>query len=140
RAWARATPTVPSTPAGSTETEDLTVSVPRMRALETTASEQREMLRRVFLEGATPVRLAEVLDGLDFPPGTPAIELPPRGRSVAVLADPAGGDAAEPLAIDLRSPVVRPTEFVVPSTASRLPGIQRLRTEGVPVRTARFTT
>ncbi len=140
RAWACGTRTVPHTPAASPETEDLTVSVPRMRTIETTASEQREMLRRVFLEGATPVRLAEVLDGLDFPPGTPAIELPLRGRSVAVLADPAGEDDAELLAIDLLSACLRPTEVVVPSAASRLPGIQRLRTEGVPVRTARFTT
>src|SRR5699024_11014900 len=56
------------------------------------------------------------------------------------LADPTGEADAELMAIDLLSASLRPAEVVVPSTASRLPGIQRLRTEGVPVRTARFTT
>ena len=139
RAWACGTRTVSHTPAGQTESEDLTVSVPRMRVTEPTASEQREMLRQVFLEEATPVRLAEILDGLEFPPGTPGTELPLRNRAVAVLADPTGEGDAERLATDLLSGCLRPAEVVVPSTASRLPGIQRLRSEGMTVRTARFT-
>lgn len=139
RAWACGTRTVSHAPAGPAEAEDLAVSVPRMRTTEPTASEQREMLRRVFLDEATPVRLAAVLDGLEFPPGTPGTELPLRGRAVAVLADPTGESDAEHLATDLLSARLRPAEVVVPSTASRLPGIQRLRAEGVPVRTARFT-
>ena len=119
--------------------EDLAVSVPRLRADEPTDAEQREMLRRVFLDEATPVRLAEVLGGLDFPPGTPGTELPLRGRAVAVLADPSGEDEAERLADDLLSFRLRPAEVVVPAAAARLSGIRRLRAEGLTVRTARFT-
>jgi hypothetical protein len=131
RAWACGTRAV-------TAGEGLAVTVPRMRAEEPTAAEQRGMLRQVFLREATPVRLAEILDGLDFPPGTPGRELPLRGRSVAVLADPAGEADADRLADDLLAAALRPAEVVVPGTASRLPGIQRLRAEGVTVRTVRF--
>lgn len=131
RAWACGTRAV-------TAGEGLAVTVPRMRAEEPTAAEQRGMLRQVFLREATPVRLAEILDGLDFPPGTPGRELPLRGRSVAVLADPAGEADADRLADDLLAAALRPAEVVVPGTASRLPGIQRLRAEGVTVRSVRF--
>ncbi|WP_150239275.1 hypothetical protein [Nocardiopsis quinghaiensis] len=142
RAWACGTRVVahaavpdPDDPAA----EGLAVTVPRLRAEEPTPSEQRGMLRQVFLREATPVRLAEILDGLGFPPGTPGSELPLRGRSVAVLADPAGEADADLLADDLLAAFLKPTEVVVPSTASHLPGIRRLRAEGVTVRTARFS-
>ncbi|MFD6095656.1 hypothetical protein ACFVWN_13535 [Nocardiopsis flavescens] len=122
------------------ETEGLAVTVPRLRAAAPTAGEQRTMLREVFLADATPVRLAEILSGLDFPPGTPGPELPLRGRAVAVLADPAGEADAEDLADSLLASRLRPAEVVVPDTAARLPGVQRLRAEGVTVRAARFST
>ncbi|MDE3721122.1 hypothetical protein PWG71_06955 [Nocardiopsis sp. N85] len=120
--------------------EGISVAVPRMRATALTADEQRTMLREVFLREATPVRLAEILGGLDFPPGTPGPELPLRGRAVAVLADPAGEAEAADLADALLASRLRPAEVVVPDTAGRLPGLQRLRAEGVTVRTARFST
>jgi hypothetical protein len=110
-----------------------------MRAERVTPSAMRLRLRKVFLQEATPVRLAEILGDLDFPPGTPGSELPLRGRSVAVLADPAGEAEADLLASDLMGAVLRPTEVVVPHSASRLPGIQRLRAEGITVRTVRFS-
>ncbi|WP_017613604.1 hypothetical protein [Nocardiopsis salina] len=119
--------------------EDLAVSVPRLRADAPTAAEQREMLRGVFLGEATPVRLAEVLGGLEFPPGTPGTELPLRGRAVAVLADPAGEAEADQLADDVLRSRLRPAEVVVPGAAARLAGVRRLRAEGLTVRTARFT-
>ncbi|MBR8741706.1 hypothetical protein [Nocardiopsis sp. MG754419] len=140
RAWACGTrvvvhPTVP-VPDG----EDLTVSVPRLRALEPTPREVRTMLRQVFLDDATPVRLAALLEGLDLVAGAPGPDLPLSGRGVAVLADPAGADAADRLAEDLLSSRLRPTEVVVPDTAARLPGLQRLRSEGITIRSVHFGT
>ncbi|MFL1381185.1 MULTISPECIES: hypothetical protein [unclassified Nocardiopsis] len=142
RAQACGTRPVPHDPVAEEtgETEGLAVTVPRLRAAAPTAAEQRTMLREVFLADATPVRLAEILAGLDFPPGTPGPELPLRGRAVAVLADPAGESDAEDLADSLLAARLRPAEVVVPDTAGRLPGVQRLRSEGVTVRTARFST
>ena len=142
RAWACGThivthAAVPN-PAEPAE-EGLAVTVPRLRAEEPTAAEQRGMLRQVFLKEATPVRLAEILEGLSFPPGTSGARLPLRGRSVAVLADPVGESDAELLADDLLASLLKPTEVVVPGPASRLPGVQRLRAHGITVRTTRFT-
>jgi hypothetical protein len=142
RAWACGSGVIthsPVPPAANPHAEALAVSVPRMRAERVTPSAMRLRLRKVFLQEATPVRLAEILGDLDFPPGTPGSELPLRGRSVAVLADPAGEAEADLLASDLMGAVLRPTEVVVPHSASRLPGIQRLRAEGITVRTVRFS-
>lgn len=139
RAWACGAGVIGHSPVPDPAAEALAVSVPRMRAERITPSAMRLRLRTVFLEEATPVRLARILADLDFPPGTPGAELPLRGRSVAVLADPAGEAEADLLASDLAGALLRPTEVVVPHTASRLPGIQRLRAEGITVRTVRFS-
>lgn len=139
RALACGTRVVTHGPAEVADTEGLAVTVPRLRAAGPAPAEQRSMLRQIFLEEATPVRLAGILDGLEFPPGTPGPELPLRGRAVAVLADPAGEAEADELAESLLSSLLRPAEVVVPDTAARLPGLQRLRAEGVTVRTARFS-
>ena len=138
RAWACGTrvvahPAVP-VPGG----EDLTVSVPRLRALGPTQREVRTMLRQVFLDDATPVRLAALLDGLDLMTAVPGVDLPLSGRGVAVLADPDGEEQADRLAEDLLTSRLRPAEVVVPDTAARLPGLRRLRSEGVTVRTVHF--
>ncbi|MFI6574523.1 hypothetical protein ACIBFB_01890 [Nocardiopsis sp. NPDC050513] len=139
RAWACGARVVTHSPAPQPAGEDLAVSVPRLRAEEPTETEQRELLRRVFLDEATPVRLASVLDGLDLASGTSGTDLPLRGRSVAVLADPAGEADADQLAADLLAARLRPAEVVVPGTAAKLPGVKRLRAEGVTVRTVRFS-
>lgn len=97
------------------------------------------MLRQVFLDEAAPVRLVSLLEGLDFPSGTPGTELPLSGRGVAVLADPASEPEADRLADDLLGSRLRPAEVVVPDTAARMPGVQRLRAEGLTVRAVRTT-
>jgi hypothetical protein len=139
RAWACGAHVVAHDDPARTGGEDLAVSVPRLRAAVPSSAEQRTMLRQVFFDAATPVRLAEILEGLDLATETPGAELPLRGRSVAVLADPAGEAEAEQLADDLLAATLRPTEVVVPASAARLSGLQRLRAEGVTVRTARFS-
>ncbi|GAB3734545.1 hypothetical protein [Nocardiopsis nanhaiensis] len=139
RAWACGTRVVPLPAVPVPGTEDLAVTVPRLRAAEPAAHEVRAMLRGVFLEDATPVRLAALLDGLDFAAGTSGTELPLSGRGVAVLADPGSADEADHLAEDLLDSRLRPAELVVPDTAARLPGVQRLRAEGVTVRTIHAT-
>lgn len=137
RAWACGARVVTHGPVEDPATpEKLAVTVPRMRVAAPGPAELRGMLRQVFLREATPVRLAEVLEGLDFSSGDHVRRLPLRGRSVAVLADPAGEDEADRLAEDVLDALLRPTEVVVPGPAARLPGIQRLRAEGVTVRTA----
>ena len=140
RAWACGTRVV-AHPAVSTEGgEDLAVSVPRLRSLGPTPREVRTMLRQVFLDDATPVRLAALLDGLDFALDAPGTELPLSGRAVAVLADPATPDEAARLAEELLESRLRPAEVVIPATAARLPGIQHLRAEGVTIRSVHFGT
>ncbi|WP_116244056.1 hypothetical protein [Nocardiopsis sp. FIRDI 009] len=139
RAWACGARVVTHSPVPRPTGEDLAVSVPRLRAEQPTGSEQRELLRRVFLDEATPVRLSAVLEGLDFASGTSGADLPLRGRAVAVLADPAGEADADQLATDLLTARLRPAEVVVPGTAAKLAGVRRLRSEGVTVRTVRVS-
>ncbi|MEU2942619.1 hypothetical protein ABZ620_16710 [Nocardiopsis alba] len=139
RAWACGTRVVSHPAVPAPESEDLTVSVPRLRSLGPTPREVRTMLRQVFLEEATPVRLATLLEGLDFSEGTPGTELPLSGRGVAVLADPGSAEETDRLAEDLLSSRLRPAEVVVPDTAGRLPGLQRLRAEGVTVLTVHLS-
>ncbi|WP_028648643.1 hypothetical protein [Nocardiopsis sp. CNT312] len=125
------------TPLPGPGAEDLAVSVPRLREDGPSASQQRALLRQVFLDEATPVRLAAVLDGLDVAPGTAGARLPLRGRQVAVLAEPGGEAEAERLAAELLASRLRPAEVVVPAAAATLEGVRRLRSEGVAVRTVR---
>ncbi|MEU3016241.1 hypothetical protein ABZ635_02445 [Nocardiopsis sp. NPDC007018] len=139
RAWACGTRVISHPAVPAPDAEDLAVTVPRLRAETPTPREVRAMLRQVFLDEAAPVRLAALLEGLDFASGTPATELPLSGRGVAVLADPATEADAARLADDLLGSRLRPAEVVVPNTAARMPGVQTLRAEGVTVRTARAT-
>ncbi|WP_017582876.1 hypothetical protein [Nocardiopsis valliformis] len=139
RAWACGTRVITHPAVPLPDSEDLAVSVPRLRAEQPTPREVRAMLRQVFLDEAAPVRLAALLHGLDFAAGTPGTELPLSGRGVAVLADPASEADAERLAEDLLGSRLRPAELVVPDTAARMPGVQRLRAEGLTVRTVRST-
>ncbi|KIH97017.1 hypothetical protein LP52_21445 [Streptomonospora alba] len=101
-----------------------------------TSEELRLVLRSVFLTDATPVRLAEIFGRLGFAPGSGSPSLPLKSRQTALLALP--GDDAESLALagDVLQQSYAPDEVVVPESAVHLAGIERLRSHGVPVRTA----
>ncbi|WP_026123727.1 hypothetical protein [Nocardiopsis chromatogenes] len=98
--------------------------------------EVRAVLRSVFLTDAVPVRLAEVFGRVDFAPGSAGASAVLAGRRAAVLAAPADDTEALALADDLLNQDLAPAEAVVPAEAAHLAGVERLRSFGVPVRTA----
>ncbi|RCV54330.1 hypothetical protein [Marinitenerispora sediminis] len=101
-----------------------------------TAEEVRAVLRAVFLADATPARLAEILGRVELAPGAGGAALPLRHRRVALLAAPADDVASLALADDVLNQLHAPAEVVVPRAAEHFAGVERLRSHGVPLRTA----
>nr|WP_246421876.1 hypothetical protein [Nocardiopsis mwathae] len=99
--------------------------------------ELRLVLRSLFLTDATPVRLADILGRLDFAPGSGSPSLALRTRQVAVLAAPPDDITSLALADDLLKQEYAPAEVVLPDDVDHLAGVQRLRSAGIPLRTAR---
>ncbi|WP_026128472.1 hypothetical protein [Nocardiopsis halophila] len=125
---------VPPGPAGA---DSAARELERLRAAGPLPPEEvRAVLRSVFLTDAVPVRLAEVFGRLDFAPGSAGASAVLAGRRAAVLAAPADDTAALALADDLLNQDLAPAEAVVPAEAAHLAGVERLRSFGVPVRTA----
>ncbi|MFC7327498.1 hypothetical protein [Marinactinospora rubrisoli] len=101
-----------------------------------TPEEVRATLRTLFLERATPARLADILGRVELAPGAGGAARTLRHRSVALLAHPTDDVASLALADDVLNQLHAPAEVVVPRGAEHLTGIERLRSHGVPLRTA----
>lgn len=104
-----------------------------------TPEELRLVLRSVFLTDATPVRLAEIFGRLGLAPGSGSSSLPLKTRETALLAMPADDATSLALAGDVLGQSHPPAEVVVPEHSAHLAGIERMRTHGVPLRTAAGT-
>ncbi|QBI52476.1 hypothetical protein [Streptomonospora litoralis] len=101
-----------------------------------TSEELRLVLRSVFLTDATPVRLAEIFARVGFAPGSGSPSLPLKGRETAILALPGDDAASLALAGDVLGQSHAPAEVVVPEGVAHLAGVERLRSHGIPLRTA----
>ncbi|TQN30394.1 hypothetical protein FHX37_0271 [Haloactinospora alba] len=101
-----------------------------------TSEELRSTLRHLFLTEATPVRLAELFRQVQLAPGAGNPDLPLHDRRVALLALPGDDITSLSLAEDILAQQYPPAEVVVPQESAPFTGVERLRSHGIPVRTA----